>query len=458
MKYDVIIVGGCTAGLYFAKRMAELGYKVLVTDKLSKDNCGKRLDIFHMNADDFERYNAPKPNEGDKDFVRKFNFSASRSALGRWEKYHEHTVFVMKLPLYIKRLTSWAAEYGVDFSYGTEFKSFSFDGKGKICGADFIKNGKPITYEARLVADCSGIAAAARTMLPYGYGSANFPITDRDRFYVSLRYIRFKHPEKVHIRHTISWPYYKVWIAPQEDANGAILGVGANMSFDYAERCLRRFLKNISIPEYEIIRTERGVTPYCKPPYSFVADGFVSIGDSACITKPDNGEGVTAAWNLADIAAEEIGIAMKNGNYPTAQDMWGVNVRYQTHQGAEFAQLLAVMTGAVDCTPEENDYEFQHNVIFRSKLKKHPSDKKEETGELIAGLMNGVTSGNIRLKTINKLLRYSSIASQIKSHYKAFPDNISDFDEWAEDADELWAQAGSMSDVVYSSDYYLNDL
>lgn len=457
MNYDVLVIGSCTAGLYFAKRMAEQGYSVLVADKCKKEDCGKRLNIFHMDLDEMKKYNVPDPEEGD-DFVHSFSFSASRSALGRWEKYHEHTVYVMKLPNYIQRLIRWAEDYGTEFSFESEFKDLVFNSEGAVCGAKLIKNGEEIEVGARLVADCSGIPSVARTKLPDGALCENFSITEKDKFYVTVNYISFKNPEKVHIRHTISWPYYKVWIAPRETEQGAILGVGANMSFGYGKRCLDKFLENIKIPDFVVDKVEKGATPYRRPPYSFVADGFVALGDSACITKPNNGEGVTAAWYLVDIAAEEIGAAMEGGRYPTAEQMWGVNVRYQRTQGAKFAELLATMTGAVDCSREENDYEFKNNLIFKSNLKNKKEDKAAEKKALIKGLLKGVASGKIRAKTVKKLLHYSSIASKIKHHYIDFPADIHGYTEWKQTADELWSGAGSMADVVYDSGYYLNDL
>ena len=349
MEYDVLVIGACTAGLYFAKRMAEQGYSVLVAERCERAECGKRLQIFHMDLGEMEKYGVPQPVEGE-DFVHDFAFSASRSALGKWEKYHEHTVYVMKLPVYIQRLMRWAEEYGVDFSFGTAFDELLMDGD-TVTGAKLKKGDVKFKVNTRLVADCSGIDAAVRTKLPDSALCENFALSESDKFYVTVNYVSFLKPEKVHIRHTISWPYYKVWIAPRETKQGAILGVGANMSFAYGERCLKKFEENIAIPDYRIDKTERGAVPYHRPPYSFVCDGFVALGDSVCLTKPNNGEGVTAAWYLVDIAAEEIGDAMQDAGIPSAEDMWGVNVRYQRTQGAAFAELLATMTGAVDCSP-----------------------------------------------------------------------------------------------------------
>ena len=271
MNYDVLVVGSCTAGLYFAKRMAEQGYSVLVVDKCKKEDCGKRLEIFHMDLEEMQRYHAPAPEAGD-DYVHSFDFSASRSALGKWEKYHEHTVYVMKLPNYIQRLIRWADEYGAHFSFETAFEDVLLDEKGAVVGAKLTRGGETITVHTKLVADCSGIPAVVRTKLPDGNVCENFSISAKDMFYVAVHYVSFLKPEKVHIRHTISWPYYKVWIAPREQKEGAILGVGANISFEYGERCLQKFLENVKIPDYKIDKTERGAVPYHRPPYSFVAD------------------------------------------------------------------------------------------------------------------------------------------------------------------------------------------
>ncbi len=457
MYYDVLIIGSCTAGLYFAKRMAEQGYSVLVVDKDKREDLGKRLAIFHMDLGELERYGAPKPEKGDIDYVHQFDFSSSRSALGRWQKRHEHTVYVMKLPEYIQRLTDWADSYGAEFMYSASFEDLILDENGAVKGAKFIKDGKEIEISSKLVADCSGIPSVARRKLPDNSPCENFAIEDKQQFYVTVNYIRFKN-KNLKVKHTVSYPYYKVWIAPCEDKDGAILGVGANISFDYGDYCLGKFLEDIKIPEFDIQRVERGAVPYRRPPYSFVSDGFVTLGDSACITKPNNGEGITAAWYLADIAAEEIGAAMQGGMCPTAAKMWGVNTRYQSTQGAKFAETLAVMTGAVDCTREENDYEFKNNIIFKDNLLNQKEDKKAEKRALISGLLKGVATGKIRVKTVKKLLHYSSIASKIKHHYEAFPPCPKAYDAWKNEAERLWEEAGSMADVVYDPEYYLNNI
>ena len=91
------------------------------------------------------------------------------------------------------------------------------------------------------------------------------------------------------------------------------------------------------------------------------------LGDSACITKPCSGEGITAAWGLCAIAADEFARAMRDGRYPGAKSVWNTNGRYQRGQGAKFAYIMATLIGAVHSTAAENDYQFKKDIVFNEK-------------------------------------------------------------------------------------------
>lgn len=359
----------------------------------------------------------------------------------------------MRFPLFLKRLISWAKSFGVEFSFETEFSDFIFE-DNKIVGATTIKNGEQKDIKARLVVDASGIGSFARTKLPDGYGVENFEIGPRDKFYVILRYVKLQNPEKDRVDLSLGWSYYKSWIAPQINPDGAIIGIGANLSFEYAEKCYKKFTDVIELPPHTLERIEKGTTPYHRSPFSFVADGFLVLGDSACITKPYSGEGVTAAWVLCDIAAEEVGIAMQNGAYPTRESMWNVNVRYNHTQGADFANLMATLIGAINCTPEENDYEYKKDIIFSeksmSKMNRNFNGDMSigEMLNLVFKVFGGFITGKIRFATIKDLLPSVAIAGALKKHYKKFPDKVEDYETWVIKAEALWEKAGTMADVI----------
>jgi electron-transferring-flavoprotein dehydrogenase len=440
-EVDVLVVGACTAGLYFAGLMAKQGYRVLVCDVVEEKNLGNRFDVIHVGQPYFKQFGLPEPGPGDSDYVETFHHSILRSALDKWPKNGHADVHVLRRVPLMKRLCAWATERGAEISFETEFIEPVFDDNGRLTGGKFRHHGEELTVTSRLTADASGIGAVVRTKLPANYGVENFVTGPRDLFYVVLYYVKLKHPETDKPECNTTWPYYKTWLAPQLTSDGAILGVGANLSFDYAARCFKRFASRVSLPEHELEYTEQSSTPYRRPPYSFVADGFVALGDAACITNPWSGEGVPYGWQLCAIASEEFGKAMKDGAYPTQKAAWAVNPRYAKAQGAEFAQNLAMLSGAVNCSPEDNDYEFAHSIIFEDEI-------EAGQGNLVAKLLKGLCTGGISFKALKNLLGAATSGGNIRKHYRAFPENPDGFADWTRKADALWAKAGSMADFA----------
>jgi flavin-dependent dehydrogenase len=268
----------------------------------------------------------------------------------------------------------------------------------------------------------------------------NFVTGPKDQFYVILRYVKLKDPaEKVEC--TQSWPFYKTWIAPQLKSGGAIYGVGANLSFDYANRCWDRFAGRVSVPAHEAEYTEQSSTPYRRPPCSFVAGGFVVLGDAACITNPMSGEGVPYAWLLCSIAAEEFGKAMRDGAYPDREKVWPVNRRYFQAQGASFARVLATLPGAVNCSPEENDYEFEQGIIFED-------DDEKTRGNLFLKLLGGLFSGRLSFGTLKGLIAAVIRGSGIYRHYMNFPEDPGAFEGWKKKAESLWGKTATVAGLA----------
>ena len=440
-KYDVLIIGGCSAGLYFAEKIAEQGYDVLVVEKDDESEVGDRYDIFHIEKKTFAEFEIAEPQNGDPEFVTTFNRVISRSAKDKYPKAVSNDVFVMHRHEFMNKLKSSAISKGVEVIYNAKFVSPIFDNDMVLAGGKIIQNEKDFEIHARLTVDASGIPSVVRTSLPDGYGVENFKIGSRDKFYVVLYYVKLDNPNKDRVTETCGWPYYKTWIAPQQDKDGAILGVGANLSYDYAEKCFARFTQNAKLPEYTLSYIEKGCTPYRRPPYSFVGDCFIVLGDAACLTNPWSGEGTTAAWVHAKIAAEIAGTALKNDTFVSKETLWEINKKYYEGQGAEFAQNLSLLPAVVGCTPEENDYEFEKSIIFKG-------DDDKDNGNIMIDILKGVFAGRMKLSTLIDILKAASIGKKIFTHYRRYPRNFSGFDEWVNKANKLWAKTNSMANLA----------
>lgn len=433
--YDVVIVGACTAGTYFAGLLAKRGLNVLVIDKDSEENLAKRLDIIHFTRDSYEEFQVEASVEGDAEFVRDFHVCYGKSALNNHLKTNYINVAVLHLPLFIKRLRKTAVTAGAQFRFGTAFRELRYE-NGRIAGI-ITTDGEQIP--ARLVVDASGIGAVVRRTVKDPY-MENFETGPRDKFYVLLKYVKLKNPETAVVNST-SWPYYKGWIAPQHTPGGAIIGVGANLSFDYARKCMDKFEAAIPLPAYELQYEEMACTPYRRPPFSFVTDGFLVIGDAACLTKPINGEGIPSAWVQCTPAADIVAAALKDGGYPSKEKLWAINLIYQTGEGAAYAGERAMLIGAVKMTPKDNDYLYKKGIVFKS-------DDEPEVKNLPLALLKGVLSGAFSLNALISLVSSTLKGEALKKHYHAYPATPSDYPAWEKKALKLWKKAGSMADTV----------
>jgi hypothetical protein len=108
-------------------------------------------------------------------------------------------------------------------------------------------------------------------------------------------------------------------------------------------------------------------------------------------------------------------------------------------QGALFAKNLAMLSGAADCTDEENDYEYKHGIIYED-------DAEKGKHSMAAGLPGGLLSGGLSLKSPGSLLGAADIGGKIEKHYLDFPADSSGFAGWIKKADLPWSKAGGMAD------------
>ncbi|MBO7253525.1 MAG: NAD(P)/FAD-dependent oxidoreductase [Oscillospiraceae bacterium] len=436
MEYDVIVVGACTAGTYFSGLLGKAGLKVLVIDKDSEENLCKRLDIVHFTRDSYAQFGVEPSKEGDPEFVRNFEICYSKSALNNHLKENAISVAVLHLPLFIRRLRETSQKHGVEFRFGAAFDALLYDDRKRICGIA-LTSGEEI--RSRLVVDASGISAVVRRSVDDPY-MENFETGPRDKFYVLLKYVELLDPN-IKIEYSTGWPYYKGWIAPQHHAGGAIIGVGANLSFDYARKCMARFESSIPLPDYRLQYEEAACTPYRRPPLSFVTDGFLAIGDAACLTKPINGEGIPSAWVHCTPAAQVVVDALKDGKYPTKESLWPINTIYQRSEGAAYASERAMLIGAVDMSPEDNDFMFSKGIVFRS-------DDEPEVENLPAELLKGVLQGKFSIHAFISLMRSTLKGIALEKHYRKYPQTPEGYEVWKKKALKLWDKAGSMADTV----------
>jgi flavin-dependent dehydrogenase len=445
---DILIIGAGTAGSYFGWQMARRGHSVVIAERSERSKVCNRLDVFHIDSVKFAEFEIPPPEESSPEFCVILEEGISYSPEGKYPKAVKYPFHVMRLPLFVQRLIALAESEGVRFKFSTAFSRLFYQ-DGRIGGAVVKRGNHEETIRARLVVDASGINAVVRTSLPREYGVENFEIAPDEKFYVTLRYITWLDPDQPRTVNSEGWTFYKAWVAPSFHERGAIIGIGATGSYEYGEDVFKEFAEAITLPPHQVDRIERGVTPYRRPPYSVVGDGFLCLGDSACLTKPFSGEGVTSGWTLCKIAAEVIDQALQEEGYLDADSLWPINVRYFRDQGAKFAGILATVPSAANTSKRENSYLFKKDVIFSEEDLTGMNRDFEmhlTTGKIlriVGVIVLGLLTGNYSFASLRALLRSVRISDRIRGHYQGFPDDRSDFTSWVNVAEDLWSRANA---------------
>ena len=448
-NYDIAVVGASTAGSYFARRMAEKGFSVLLIDKDSREKLSPSYDIFHMSRDEMKQFGLPEVKEGDGIYEFTFEESAICSVYGNHPKPSTLAVVGMHKHGYCVLMNDWAVEAGAEIEYEASFKKLTYNENGKINGLIYEKNGEEIAVSCRLVADCSGIPAVVRRSLPDDYGIEKFELKPDDIFYVILRYIDFEEKTEERYLRSDFWLYFKSWLAPSGRNSDALIGIGACGGFDVAEKVYALFEKTAVLPAHKVTKVEKGITPYHRAPYSFVSDGFIAMGDAACLTKPNCGEGCTSALVLTDIAVDVATQVMANGAYPTREALWSINKRYNSTQGKEFASLMALLGSIVRHSAKANEYLFRKDVIFSCKLLSGMGNGIQldfaDYAKTLIFVVVGLVTGKIKSAELKSVIKAIVTSGKLTAHYEKYPETPEGYEAWAKEAELLWAKTDKVA-------------
>ena len=441
MKTNVAVIGAGTSGSYIAKLMSEKGFDVRVIDLLPKEKIGTKYDIFHIEEKEFSALDIPRPERGDRSWAFEFSENLTADPKNLYPKRAENPVVGLHMHEYTAFMNEWAASFGAGFIYEAAFDGFILD-DGVIRGLRYKKDGGTHELFADVVVDCSGIGAAGRRCLPSSYGPERFSLSGEDMFYVILRYVKLL-DKKDHVKGSCGWPFFKSWIAPCADPEGAIIGIGACHSFEYAEEMYSKMLEHIKLPEHEVIKIEKGRTPYTRPPYSFVGDNFVVSGDAACLTKSLNGEGVTSSMYQLRIVSDVFSDALRRGD-TSKRALWPINVGYNRTQGAEFASLRALLVGVVNAASlDEFEYAFESGMITDELIGGGDLGAKDVLSAALK-LLSGIAKGRVSLSTMAAAAKALSDSSSVRDHYLSFPEDPALFYPWCVKADRLWRKIGKI--------------
>ncbi|MCJ7626256.1 MAG: hypothetical protein MUO76_22425, partial [Anaerolineaceae bacterium] len=258
------------------------------------------------------------------------------------------------------------------------------------------------------------------------------------------------HPGTGQYEESISWLYYKTWVAPHFLPNANIFGGGQPGSYENQEKAMKIFLKDVSLPPYDVLEVHKATTAYRRSPCSLVGNDFFCAGDSACMSKSFSGEAIESSWSTSLIAIDVIDNCLKQNLDLNKENLWPINVGYFRGQGAKLAALLAQIPGAANTTKKDVTYLFKKNFIFSGRDFTSMWENLEielPFGRLlkIIGLfLWGLITRQFSRKALSTMLKYMGVSGKIRKHYEEFPENPNDFNSWTKKAEELWSPVEKM--------------
>ncbi len=437
-QYDMVVVGGGTAGCFAAARAADEGLDVALLERKSEDEGGR------IACGDALKGASALPDAVDTERVREESFTNQNIRRGVFEYPDGDTVdipfpetgSIMDRKRFGEVLLDEAERAGADVHYDTVVNDVLQN--GKVEGVKATRKGEATTYSAEVTVDAAGALSVMQDKADLTESTFDTDV-DYTQFCSAYREIieveePVEYEDALVFKPTDELGY--LWYFPRTPTT---INVGLGFQMNEPPMELVEALKSDleRRPEFEgaeVVDKRGAALPTRRPYDSAVAPGFAAVGDAAGHVNPTTGGGIAGAAKAGAWAAEAAAEAISDGDVGEAA-LWRYNERVMGDFGAKFA--------AMDL----------YNVFGTA----HDLDELVDLVSAIPGQQlvdalgrEGTTSMSLglKLKTLVKsfghwsvmyeLYRVQERASELKEVYGDYPDSPEELDDWRKRRDGVY--------------------
>ena len=429
---NILIAGAGHGGLAAGGILAKHGHSVTVLERCPEHNLGHDwTDIFNMCC--FGEAGIPMPPESmyrrAPDFtVHSPAWSASVTAAVP-DSLAEMCIERRDL---LRHLIGYARDCGVAFKFETAVEKPLTEGKRVVGLAVKDKTG-PREVFADLVIDAAGMDSNVRRNLPASWGfMGDFR---RDQYFTAHRAFYRRTDAAPALDSEFNIYFYPMgrmamaWAAREEGYVDMLCGTFEDTTRVYAEE-VRQFLLPRH-PEFggEILRGGQVVKiPVRRPVSRMVADGYAAVGDSAGMTVPIIGSGITNAVRAAKILTDVI-LKAKD---MSAASLWPYQVQYMKNIGAVHACLDPLKTMMLTMGAKTVNFMLERRILGPDDLSKARTGQEVTftPGQMALRALRGAG----HLPTMLKMAGRLSASKKLKRHALSIPE------AYDEDTVRAWAE------------------
>lgn len=334
MKMKKIIVAGAGhGGLAAAALLAKQGYDVTVIEAKKRAEMGHDWhDVMVKSSLTDAGFDLP----GEDAFTPFANTSyvapSMKTEITEPYRVSEYSGYIDRKFL-LKYLIDEAEKAGVNFRFGVKLLSVACDCE-KVTGVRCWERGRVKEYAGDLVIDAAGIASPVRRTLPGSFGVRN-EILPKETFYTWRAY--FENTEK-----KLSDPTNRVffyhnhrpgmdWVITDEAFVDILVGGFQPIDQTDVDKAVEDFRQQYPYMGKLIRGGQFATIPLRRTLPQIVANGYAAVGDSAAMTEPLSGSGISLSLRAGRCLADAV-IAAGDEEL-TVEKLWPYQYNYYQKYG-----------------------------------------------------------------------------------------------------------------------------
>ena len=302
----VIVAGAGHGGLVAAIHLAKAGWDAAVYEADKRENLGYEWPDTVSKALFARAGLDPMPEGTMTPFYKMRYFAPNMETSISDDEANGNVAFIERKPL-IEYLLKTAEDAGVKLFFETPVKEAV--GEDAAVRGIILQNGETVT--ADLVIDAAGVDSPVRQTLPSACWIQK-EIPYEDRIVIWRAIFNKTEPE-------LTDPPYNVyfyhcgkpgmdWMITEEDTADILIGGFGELTQEHIDEALADFRAHYPYVGETILRGGKGINtiPLRKTLPLIVADGYAAVGDSACMTEPLSGSGITLSMEAGFLLARTI--------------------------------------------------------------------------------------------------------------------------------------------------------